>query len=100
MPRGGKRDGAGRKPGSPNKIAQDVREIAQNYTDEAFQTLHTIMTDTEEPAAARISAAKEMLERAYGKSPQAINLDAKGTLIIEDGFADLDEDADPAPVEA
>lgn len=30
------------------------------------------MVDKAQPAAARVSAAKEILDRAYGKSPQPI----------------------------
>lgn len=74
MPRGsqpGERRG-GRKAGTPNKVTADVRALAGKYGEKALKTLATIMGDSKEPAAARVSAAKEILDRAYGKAPQPI----------------------------
>jgi hypothetical protein len=67
--RGGKREGAGRRKGTPNKATADIKAQAQKYTPDALKTLHAIMRDSESDAA-RVSAAKELLDRGYGKSPQ------------------------------
>lgn len=75
MPRGGKREGAGRKPGSLNKATADIREAAQVYTDEALQVLASVMRG-DFPAAARVSAAQALLDRGHGKPAQSVELDA------------------------
>jgi hypothetical protein len=75
MPRGskpGERRG-GRQKGTPNKITADVRALAQEYGEDAIRELATILT-TSENHSARISAAKELLDRGYGKSMQAVEL--------------------------
>lgn len=66
--KGGKRPGSGRKVGSPNKVTSEIRALAGEHADEAIRTLVDLMSRNETPAAARISAAKELLERGYGKS--------------------------------
>lgn len=62
--------GPGRPPGAHNKITADVRALAGKYGPKALKTLDEIMSSKKSPAAARVSAAKEILDRAYGKSPQ------------------------------
>lgn len=71
MAKGGKRLGAGRKKGVPNKVTKDVKALAQNYAPSAFEALRKIATSGISEAA-RVAAIKEILDRAYGKSPQAI----------------------------
>ena len=67
---GGKRTGAGRPKGARTKVTADVKALAGKYAPEAFETLRKIMTHGEsEPA--RVAASKEILDRAYGKAPQA-----------------------------
>lgn len=77
--RGGKREGAGRKPGSPNKLTvaqrRTLREIADSYTDEAIRTLAEIMRDEHAPHAARATAANSILDRGHGKPKQPIEAD-------------------------
>ncbi len=76
--RGGRRQGAGRKPGSPNGSTAAIRALAGEHAESAVTTLVELMGSDETPAAARISAAKELLERGYGKSGSyaAMELDA------------------------
>jgi hypothetical protein len=73
--RGGKRPGAGRPTGSPNRATQEIREIARAYTAEAIETLAQIMR-TAASDTARLSAANALLDRAYGKSTQTIDTPA------------------------
>lgn len=72
--KGGRRPGSGRKKGTPNKITAEVKALAQQYAPEAFEALMKIArkgtTDN-----ARVAAIKEILDRAYGKAPQAITGD-------------------------
>jgi hypothetical protein len=77
MARGGKRPGAGRPAGVPNKITKEVKEIAQEFGEEAVGTLVSIMRSGEFPPAARVAASKEILDRAYGKSVQHTELTGK-----------------------
>ena len=91
MPRGskpGERRG-GRKPGVRNKVTADVKAAAVKYMPEAVKTLAGIMTDPEAPAAARVAAAKEILDRAAGKAPQAITDADGGRLTIPQAIAFL-----------
>ena len=71
MARGGKREGAGRRVGSPNKLTLEEKrtlsEIARDHTASAVNTLVSIMGSTKAPAAARVSAATNLLERGWGK---------------------------------
>jgi len=78
------RDEAGRfmKGSSGNPVGRisvlgPLRDMARNYTTEALETILGIMLDVEAPQAARLKAADMVLDRAYGKVPQAIT-DADG----------------------
>lgn len=75
--RGGKRKGAGRKPGSLNKVTADIKAIAQPYGKDAVAVLFKIMNDDLAPHAARVSAADKLLDRGYGKARQSIDLGAE-----------------------
>jgi hypothetical protein len=61
----------GRKAGIPNKATAEIKELAQQYAPAAIAELARLMKDGESEAA-RVSAIKEILDRAYGKSPQAL----------------------------
>ncbi len=79
-PPGGEKFG-GRQKGVLNKATADVRKMAQTYGPEAVDILAEIMRDESKPDAARIAAAKELLDRGFGKSPQSLDLGSSdGTL--------------------
>lgn len=82
MARGGKREGAGRPKGAVNKVTADIREAAQEYTQDALDVLVAVMKNTETPAAARVSAASAVLDRGHGKPMQSVEVEATvdGTL--------------------
>ena len=66
--------GVGRRPGSLNKVTADVKALAQEYGPKAIEVLAHIMVNGEtEPG--RVAASKEILDRAYGKSRQAVDVD-------------------------
>ena len=62
----------GRVKGTPNKATAEVKEVARQYTSDALKTLADIMGGEQQPAAARVSAANALLDRAYGKPPQSL----------------------------
>lgn len=67
---GGKRAGAGRKPGAVSKAKRQLADKAKEHAEAALQTLVDIAKDGESDAA-RVSAANSILDRAYGKPFQA-----------------------------
>ena len=90
MPRGGKREGAGRKKGSKGRkprsspiiIAnaqekRELREAAREYTERALKTLAAICSEGHSEAA-RVSAACALLDRGYGKPTQQVETGSPG----------------------
>jgi len=65
-----------------NKVTADIREAAQEYTQDALDVLVAVMKNTETPAAARVSAASAVLDRGHGKPMQSVEVEAtvEGTL--------------------
>jgi hypothetical protein len=68
---GGKRPGAGRKPGAVNKTTLELREAAQKHGPEMLEELARLAKNAESEAA-RVAAANSILDRAYGKPKQAV----------------------------
>ncbi len=81
MARGGKRPGAGRKPGSSTKInarqRRTLTEIARDHTEQALGVLTSIMCDTDAPAAARATAANSLLDRGWSGRRRTIVMGAR-----------------------
>lgn len=69
--RGGKRPGAGRKPGKVNAAKRALSDMAQAHAEDALDTLVDI-AKLGESESARVSAAIAILDRAYGKPPQSL----------------------------
>lgn len=84
--RGGKRPGAGRKKGSRNRatVAQrmSISELAQSHAEVAMKTLAEIAAKGESETA-RVSAANAILDRGFGKPPQAHQHTGRGGGPIE-----------------
>jgi len=78
----------GRKKGTPNKATADVKALAGNYAVAAMDELARLSVGADSEQA-RVSACKEILDRAFGKTPQAMELSGK------DGEAIIIEDANP-----
>jgi hypothetical protein len=88
LPRGsapGERRG-GRVAGTPNKHTSAVRSIAVKYGPSAVALLAEMAGLTPgtraEAEAVRVSAAKEILDRAYGKSTQYIAGEDGGAVLV------------------
>ncbi len=71
----------GRPKGSLNKSTRDIKALAQQHTPAALKTLVGIMADSESDAA-RVSAAKELLDRGYGKAHQSSDLKIETTRYV------------------
>lgn len=78
MPRGGAREGSGRKPGSGGKLAEQVRVYAQPYGERAIRRLAKLggldkgAKGAADSAAAQVAALNSILDRAYGKPKQPV----------------------------
>lgn len=71
--------GKGRPKGVKNKVGADVREIARKYTAEAFRALVDIVKNGDS-SASRVMAARELLDRGYGKPAQTITSNSTVTV--------------------
>lgn len=76
MPQGGKREGSGRPAGSLNKATAEIKELAGVYGPDAIAKLALMAGLTKgapaESEVVRLGAIRELLDRGYGKAPQAI----------------------------
>ncbi len=67
----------GRTKGTPNKATASLKDMARQYTAEALEALVGIIRDSETDAA-KVSAAKEILDRGYGKASMVLSGDEDG----------------------
>lgn len=91
MARGGKRDNAGRPPGTPNAATAATKaalsELAAGHVEAAMTALADIAANGQSEAA-RVSAAIAILDRAYGR-PKTVPLMAPVMGIPESPFDGL-----------
>src|SRR5262249_12026448 len=80
MPAGGKRHGASRPKGSraltllaPTGERMAFYEAARHYEQEALRVIVSVFMDEKQPAALRLAAANDLLDRAFGRPPVAID---------------------------
>lgn len=73
--RGGRREGSGRKKGSPNKVTIDLKHKALEYSEEALQVFVEVMRDTTAPQAVRLAAADKLLDRSHGRPTATIEVE-------------------------
>ena len=71
MARGGARPGAGRKKGKVGQAKREMAEMAKEHAEAALLTLVEVASG-DCAASARVSAAVAILDRAYGRPPQAL----------------------------
>jgi len=78
--------GVSGNPGGRPKEVGHVRELARQHTETAIRTLVEIATDPGQPGRARVAAAEAILDRAWGRPPQALEVDAaiKGPVISQE----------------
>jgi hypothetical protein len=63
----------GRKKGSKNRAPNGLQELARVYTAQALDCIFTIMQHGNNETA-RVAAAREILDRGYGKPKQTVDL--------------------------
>ena len=78
--RGGKREGAGRKPGSRNKITLELQTAAKEHAPDALATLVRLAKEAESEAV-QCTAAQAILDRAFGRPRQAVDVNPEGLAI-------------------
>src|SRR5688572_13892701 len=61
-------------PGGRPKIVGEVQELARKTTPMAIKTLERIAGDQKAPPAAQVSAATALLDRAWGRPAQAVDV--------------------------
>lgn len=80
MPRGGRRPGAGRPAGKPNRDTAASRaalaDLVAGHVETAIAALAEI-AKTGESEAARVAASVAILDRAYGRPGQAVEVTDK-----------------------
>ena len=86
-PKGLPRTG-GRQKGTPNKATADIKALAQVHAPQALEELARLASEATSEQA-RVAAIKEILDRAYGKSKQSVELDGSLTLTHEQALAAL-----------
>lgn len=64
------------------KTPAEIRSLARGHTESAINTLAGIMTATDAPHAARVSAATAILDRGWGKPTQTIAGDDESPLTL------------------
>ena len=83
---GGRKKGTpktgGRQKGTPNKITTDVRELARQYAPEALAELAKLSTGAENENV-RVAASNAILDRAWGKPAQAVEVTSDPDQITE-----------------
>ena len=85
--RGGKRQGAGRPSGSPNRATVDMKsrlsELAREYTWSAFDTLVDVCENGQSDSA-RIAAATALLDRGFGRPREAESIQFSARSPLDD----------------
>jgi hypothetical protein len=64
----------GRPKGSPNIATRELKEAARAFSVDALNTIAEIMRSGENQTV-RLAAAKELLDRGFGKSTQMVATD-------------------------
>jgi hypothetical protein len=82
--RGGRRPGAGRPLGSPNKLTRPLKELAALHTEDCIAVL-VQLRDHAEAEQVRLAAANALLDRGHGRPRQEIEWNDEGpvTIIIQ-----------------
>jgi hypothetical protein len=89
---------SGNPGGRPREI-QEIVDLARTNSVDAVNTLSDIMRDPIAPHAARIAAANSILDRAYGKPKETVDVTGKMTLeaLVLASMRLRDADALPDP---
>jgi hypothetical protein len=72
-PRGGRRPGAGRPPGVPNRLTRPLRELAALHSEDCIAVL-VELRDHAEAEQVRLAAANSLLDRGHGRPRQEVDV--------------------------
>ena len=93
---GGRRPGAGRPFGVPNKLTRPLKELAALHSEDCIAVLDELR-DHAEAEQVRLQAANSLLDRAYGRPRQELDLTRNEELrIFIDGKETRDRTVLPA----
>jgi hypothetical protein len=70
---------SGNPAGRP-RIIGEIRDLARTHAEDAIAALAEIAADRSAPPSARVSAASELLNRGYGRPPQAVAIESSASL--------------------
>lgn len=79
--RGGRRPGAGRPLGVPNKLTRPLRELAALHSEDCIAVL-VELRDHAEAEQVRLAAANSLLDRGHGRPRQEIDMNAGQSLTV------------------
>src|SRR5262245_1603031 len=71
----------GRKKGTPNKATAEIKEMARQDAPACIEGLAKLMKHKN--PWIRLAACKEMLDRGYGRPPQAVYPRESGNITVE-----------------
>jgi hypothetical protein len=64
------------------KTPIEIKSLARAHTESAINVLAGVMNEPDAPHAARVAAANSLLDRGWGKAPQAITGEDGGPLTL------------------
>jgi len=79
---GGAREGAGKKPGTPNQSTLEFRNHAREYTHAAIELHAEVMHNKENPYALRMEAANSLCDRGHGKAVIQASIEHEGQVQV------------------
>jgi hypothetical protein len=85
--KGGRRPGAGRKKGTPNRATKEIRELARQYGPDAIECLFGLMTSAKNEQT-RLAAANSLLDRGFGRVSHEAATESEKTVVVEISQAD------------
>ena len=78
------RKGQSGNPGGRPKALAEIQALAREFAPEAIAALGEICMDKTAPPAARVSASSALLDRGFGKPPQALVGANEGPILIQE----------------
>ena len=80
----------GRKKGTPNHATVEIKELARSHCADAIAKIVSLMHSAVNEQV-QMAAAKELIDRGYGKAVQAIEADVKAEVCIQVVTLPLDD---------